>query len=218
MQSTIQRDIQDFARVDRLSTLPRLFRVLAEFSGQLTNYSGIGAMVDLNHVTAHRYIDVLEGLFLLNTLSPWYTNKLKRLIKSQKLYFFDSGLLAVMRNLTAEQILRERTPFGPILETFVFSELSKLSDWSDEHYIFSHFRDRRQNEVDFVLEDLSGRTVGIEVKAAATVSSSDFSGLRQLAIACDQFVTGIVLYDHDRVVSFGENMFAIPISALWSSN
>lgn len=217
VQSTIQRDVQEVARVDQLSALPRLFRVLAEFSGQLANYSGIGNMVNLNHVTARRYIDVFERLFLVNPIGPWYSNELKRLIKSPKLYFFDSGLLATMRNLTPERILRDRTPFGSILETFVFSELSKLADWSDEPYFLSHFRDRRQNEVDFVLEDLSGRVVGIEVKAAATVSSSDFSGLRCLASACDQFVTGIILYDHDRVVSFGESMFAIPISALWSS-
>jgi hypothetical protein len=151
-------------------------------------------------------------------VAPWYTNELKRLIKTPKLYFFDSGLLATMRNLTPERILRDRTPIGAILETFVFSELSKLSDWSDEQYIFSHFRDRRQNEVDLVLEDLSGRVVGIEVKASATVSSRDFIGLRRLASGCDRFVAGIILYDHDRVVSFGENMFAVPISALWSSN
>ena len=218
VQATIQRDVQDIARVDQLTAMPRLFRILAEFSGQLANYSSIGSMVDMNHVTARRYVNVFESLFLVNSVPPWFTNNLKRLIKSPKLYFFDSGLLAAMRNVTPDRISRNRTLFGSIVETFVFAELSKLTDWTDEHYMVSHFRDRRQYEVDFVLEDLSGRVVGIEVKAGATVSSSDFAGLRRLAGACGQFVMGIVLYDHDRVVSFGENMFAIPIAALWNSN
>ncbi|WP_281024480.1 MULTISPECIES: DUF4143 domain-containing protein [unclassified Rhizobium] len=81
---------------------------------------------------------------------------------------------------------------------------------------FSHFRDKQQNEVDIVIENRRGRIVGIEIKAAATASCADFSGLRILAEASgEKFVSGFVLYDHQKVVPFGERLYAVPISASW---
>jgi predicted AAA+ superfamily ATPase len=80
----------------------------------------------------------------------------------------------------------------------------------------SHYRDKEQNEVDIVIEDQSQKTVGLEVKASATVSSADFGGLRKLAESAGKhFALGLVLYDGDAVVPFGPNLFAAPISSLW---
>ena len=217
VEAIVQRDVRDIARIDQLNLMPRLMRVLAEYSGQLVNYSGFGAPLGMNHVTVQKYLGVFESLFLLSTLPPWYTNTLKRLTKSPKLHFLDSGLLAALRGLTPEHILRDRQPFGPLLETFAFGETLKLASWSGDRYAFSHFRDKDRNEVDIVIEDGRGRIVGIEVKAAATVTGKDFSGLRRLAAgAGEDFVSGIVLYDGDRTVPFGERMAAAPVSALWS--
>lgn len=122
-----------------------------------------------------------------------------------------------MLNLSAEKLETDRTSFGPLLETFVVGELLKLASFSDDRYRFSHFRHRQRDEVDIVIEDMDGRIVGIEVKASATVISSDFSGLKRLEHECgDRFTLGMVLYDHEHVVSFGARLLAVPISALWS--
>ena len=216
IEAIIQRDVQDIAQVDQLAAMPHLLRAFAEHSGQLANYSGIGARVGMNHVTTRKYLGIFENLFLVQSLPPWHTHALKRIAKSPKLHFIDSGLLAALRGLSPDRLQRERTPFGALLETFVYAELRKLASWSDERYALSHFRDKSGNEVDIVLEDGSGRIVGIETKAAATVSSRDFSGLHRLAASCgERFALGMVLYDHDRVVPFGEKLFAAPISALW---
>lgn len=216
VEAIVQRDVRDIARVDQLAMMPRLLRVLAEHSGQLVNYSGLGSPVGMNHVTTRRYMDILESLFLVDTLPAWHTRALRRLAKAPKLHFLDSGLLASIRNLSPERLRRDRTAFGPLLETFVFDELLKLASWSDDRYTFSHFRERGQNEVDLVIEDDDGRVVGVEVKASATVSAGDFSGLRRLEAACaDRFVLGLVLYDHHQAVPFGERMFAAPVSGLW---
>jgi hypothetical protein len=110
----------------------------------------------------------------------------------------------------------DRTAFGAILETFVLAEILKLASWTGEHYEFFHFRDKQQNEVDIVIEDHAGRIVGIEVKAAATVTAADFGGLRKLAEASGKrFALGLVLYDHSQVVPFGERLLAAPLSTLW---
>ncbi len=218
VDAIVQRDVRDVAQIDQLAIMPKLLNMLAEHSGQLVNYSGIGSAVNLNHVTTQKYLRVFESLFIVQTLQPWFTNKLKRLTKSPKLHFLDAGLLAALRGISPETVRKNKMPFGAILETFVFSELQKVATWSEERCSFSHFRDKDKNEVDIVIENRRGEIVGIEVKSSATVSSDDFSGMRKLAEACgDRFVQGIVLYDHDQVVPFAENMFAAPLSSLWSS-
>ncbi len=217
IEAIVQRDVRDIARIDRLGSMPRLLRILAEHSGQLVNYSGFGAPLGMNHVTARKYLDIFESLFLVYTLPPWYTNTLKRLTKSPKLHFLDAGLLAALRGLAPDRLRRDRTPFGPLLETFVLGELLKLASWANDRYAFSHFRDKQQNEVDIVIENERGEIVGVEVKASATVSASDFSGLRRLAAgAGGRFAMGLVLYDRESSIPFGRQMAAVPISALWS--
>ncbi len=213
----VQRDISEIARIGQLGQMPKLLRILAEHSGQLINYSGIGAALGMSHVTTQKYVGVFENLYLIHSLPPWFTNRLKRLIKSPKLHFLDSGLLSAPRGMSAERIAGDRTPLGAILETFVVGECLKLASWSDERCSFSHFRDKDGNEVDLVVENRRGEIVGIEVKASATVTSADFSGLRKLAGACgSNFVQGIVLYDSDQVVSFGKNLLAVPLASLWA--
>ena len=217
VDAIVQRDVRDVAQVDQLQQMPKLLRVLGEHSGQLVNYSGIGASLGMNHVTTQKYVGVFESLFLVRTLPPWHDNQLKRLTKTPKLHFLDAGLLAALRDLTLDRLRADRTPFGALLETFVLAELQKLASWADGRFEFSHFRDKEQNEVDIIIEDRRGRVVGVEVKAAATVTSSDFNGLRKLADACgDRFVLGLVLHDHDKIVPFGSRLAAAPISALWT--
>ncbi|MDE1994682.1 MAG: ATP-binding protein [Rhizobiaceae bacterium] len=216
IQAIVQRDVRDVAQIEQIAQMPRLLRILAEHSGQLVNYSGIGSAIGMNHITTQKYVGIFESLFLAHTVQPWFSNKLKRLTKTPKLHFLDSGLLASLRDLSLDRLRSDRVQFGALLETFVFGEILKLASGEQTRLEFSHFRDKQQNEVDIVIEDRRGRIVGIEIKAAASVSSSDFSGLRILAEASgERFVSGMVLYDHHKVIPFGDRLSAVPISALW---
>jgi len=90
--------------------------------------------------------------------------------------------------------------------------------WSDIRVTPFHFRDWEKNEVNMVLERDDGAILGIEVKAGATVSLSDFTGLRKLADACgDRFAFGVMLYDGDAIIPAGSKLAAAPLSCLWSS-
>ena len=212
----LDRDVRDIANIDQLDRLPRLLDVLAEHAGQLVNHSSFGAALGLSSITAQKYVAILERLFLVRTLQPWSTNRLSRLVKTPKLHFLDTGLLAALRDTDTEEIRSERSYFGPILESFVVSEVFKLAAWSERRLTFSHYRTKDQDEVDLVIEDRRGRIIGIEVKAAATVRQQDLRGLRQLQEAVgDRFVHGIVLHDHDRITPFGERLHAAPLSSLW---
>ena len=135
-------------------------------------------------MTTQKYTDVVQRLYLVRALQPWYTNDLKRLVKTPKRHFLDSGLLAAPRKTSPVRLNCDRMTFGALLETFVLGELLKLASWNSEQIDFFHFRDRYDNEVDHVIEDSRGQVVGIDVKAAATVTKSDFSGLRKRAEAC----------------------------------
>ena len=217
VDAIIRRDFYDIARIDQLGAMPRLIRILAGYSGQLANYSRVGKKADMNHVTTRRYVSIFEYVYLVHSLQPWFTNRLKRIAKSPKLHFLDSGLLVALMGVSQEHLNHDRTVFGPILESFVLGELLKIASWSDERYYFWHFRQNDQQEVDIVIEDLRGNIVGVEVKASASVNRKDFAGLRSLAHACgDRFALGVVLYNHDKTLPFGDRLVAAPVSALWS--
>lgn len=217
VEALLQRDLRDIRRIDRMAMMPRLLRALAACAGQLANYSALGKAIGLNHATTRAYASVLENAFLLRMLPPWHTNMLKRIVKTPKIQFLDSGLLAALRGIGPDHVRRQRSLFGPILESFVYAELLKLAGWADSPVTISHYRDAAGNEVDFVLENSRGEIVGIEVKAAATVYNRDFSGLRRLANACgSSFKQGLVLCDHDEIIRFGDRFAAAPVSVLWS--
>jgi hypothetical protein len=217
LHSVLARDLRDIADVEKLTDLPKFVRLLAEHAGQLVNYSQIGSGIYISHKTAQRYVGLLEQIFLVAALQPWYTNRIKRIIKTSKLHFLDSGLLAASRGLTIDRIARHRQMFGALLESFVFAEIMKLATVSSVRLTPYHFRDQDMREVDIVLETDDGRIAGLEIKAGATVSDGDFAGLRKLADACkSRFVFGAVLYDGDTIVPFGKTLVAAPISCLWN--
>lgn len=216
VQQVLDRDVRDIARVEQIEKLPAFMAVLAEHAGQLVNQSVVGAALNLSHVTTQRYAGILERLFLIRRLTPWYTNRLSRLIKTPKLHFLDSGLLAALRQIDASSIAADRTLFGPLLETFVVSEVMKLVSWSAGNYRLSHFRTREQDEVDIVIENGRGQIVAIEVKASSTIRPRDFSGLQKLQQAAgDKFLRGLILHDHDRVTPISEKIQGGPVSLLW---
>lgn len=216
LTSILTRDLRDIAAIEKLTELPKFVRLLAEHSGQLVNYSRLGAGIDVSHKTGQRYVALLEQVFLVSTLQPWYTNALKRVTRTPKLHFLDSGLLASATGLSFDRVKANRERFGALLESFVFAEVLKLMSASDLRLTPYHFRDQQMHEVDIVLERDDGMVVGIEVKSSATVKSSDFAGLRTLAAACgDRFAYGVVLYDSADLVPFGDRLAAVPLSALW---
>ena len=217
LTSVLTRDLKDIAEIEKLTELPKFVRLLSEYSSQLVNYSQFGGSIGVSHKTGQRYVALLEQVFLVATLQPWYTNALKRIAKTPKLHFLDTGLLATARGLTFDRVKADRGAFGALLETFVFSEIMKLMSASDLRLTPYHFRDQQMREVDIVLERDDGMIVGIEVKASATVKSGDFGGLRTLAEACgDRFAYGVVLYDSTDVVPFGDRLAAAPLSTLWN--
>jgi predicted AAA+ superfamily ATPase len=212
----IQRDIRDLARISEFDALPRLMMMAAGQTACLVNVSELAAPFQVSRQTIRDYVTLLSRIFLLEELPAWHNNRLSRLIKTPKMHVGDTGLTCSLLGLDAERLWKERGLFGRILETFIFQELRRQASWYEETVSFSHFRDKDKVEVDIVLE-CAGTVAGVEVKAAATVTGDDFKGLRKLQEAAQRnFAAGVVLYDGDAVVPFGNRLYAVPISSLWS--
>ncbi len=213
----LQRDVRDLANIERLSEVPRLLALLASRACELVNYADIARSLSISQTTLKRYMALMETTFLVRLLPAWYANIGKRLTKSPKLLLVDTGLLTHLLGTDADRLRSERILLGHVLENFVATELIKQLGWSKARCGLFHFRTQAGQEVDFVLEDSSGRLVGIEVKASATVDKKDFRGLKIFAETVgSRFVRGILLYTGDVAVAFGDNLLAIPVSCLWS--
>lgn len=150
---------------------------------------------------------------------PGRKDRLNRVVKTPKLQFIDSGLLATLLDLGATEVQQDRTRFGNVLETFVFAELLKHSTTADGDYRLMYYRDADKFEVDTVIENAAGQLVGVEVKASATVKQSDLRGLRKLSsLAGDNFKMGVLFYDGDETMPLGNGLWAAPLSTLWGTN
>ncbi len=213
IDAIIQRDIRDIASIDKLDQLPRFLRALAQVSG---NYTRLGGEVGLDGKTAARYIGVFEQMYLLRRVEVWSKNRLSRVVKTPKLQFIDSGLLATLADISTNEIQRDRSRFGAVLETFAYGELLKHATTAEGSYRLLYYRDADKLEVDVVIENQAGQLVGVEVKAAATIQESDLRGLKRLAsVAGDRFKMGVLLYDGSETLPLGGGLWAAPLSSLW---
>lgn len=218
LDSIIQRDIRDTTRIAALDILPKLLEAAAAQTANLFNATALTAPFALSRTTIRDYLALLERVFLIERLLPWHSNRLSRLVKTPKLHFGDTGLAASLLGIGATAVAEDRTLFGRLLETFVFQELNRQSSWQEQPIRFHHFRDRDGVEVDIVLEQGVNAVVGVEVKAGATVTKASFSGLQKLEQAAGRrFVRGVVLYDGEQTLPFGDRLQAVPIRRLWET-
>jgi hypothetical protein len=218
IETQVQRDVRDMARIASLSALPRLLALAAGQTAQLINVSDLASPFQLSRPTIRDYVTLLERVFLLEELPPWHSNRLSRLVKTPKLHVGDTGLACALLGLDPAALMQDRGTLGQLLETFVFQELRRQASWHEEEPRFHHYRDKDGAEVDLVLERGAGQVAGVEVKASATVTAADFRGLRKLkAAAGKRFAAGVVLYDGETTAGFGDGLYAVPIRALWET-
>ncbi|HLS55494.1 MAG TPA: ATP-binding protein [Zeimonas sp.] len=216
IESLVTRDVRDLARIGALDALSRLVALAAGQTARLLNVSELAAPFQLSRPTIKDYVTLLERVFLLESLPPWHSDRLSRLVKTPKLHLGDTGVACALLGLDADGLWADRATFGQLLETFVFQELRRHASWQEDDIRFHHFRHKDGAEVDIVLERGGKGVAGVEVKAAATVTAADFRGLRKLQEATGKrFHGGVVLYDGETSVAFGDKLYAVPIRALW---
>ena len=216
LDALLQRDAPDIAGIRHAASLPRLLTRLAAQSAQLLNVADVAQGLSITRQTTDAYIGVLERLFLVEKLAPWHSNRIKRLVKTPKVHVLDTGLLSQVMGYAPSTFRDDRGALGHALETFVYVELRRQASALLEPPSFWHFRDKNGVEVDIVIESSASLFVGVEVKAAATVTAGDFQGIERLRRVLGRTpLLGVVLYTGEHLLRFGESNFAVPIDALW---
>lgn len=216
VQNLIDRDVRQLAEIERAPQLTTLVRLLAARAGQLVAPGSLESDLRISRPTVARYMRLLEEVFLIKRLPGWSRNLGTRATAAPKLIFADSAIAARLLGLESHALRRPGAPFGPLLENFVLSEIARQLTWSHHLADLYHYRDHNKVEVDGILEDRHGQVIGIEVKAASTVRTKDFNGLRQLSAKIgDDFLLGVVLYTGTATLPFGAKLRAVPVSALW---
>ena len=208
--------MRELAHIGHLDALPKLLTLAASQTARLANLSQLASAFELSRPTIRNYLTLMERLFLVEFLPPWFSNRAKRLIKGPKLHFGDTGLACSLLRCGAAEVYDQRALLGQLLETFVFGEIAKQAAAHPERIALHHLRDKDGYEVDIVVQR-GTQHVGIEVKAASSVHEGDFRGIKRLReLLGHRFRGGIVLYDGDHVLPFGERLLAVPLNALWS--
>ena len=177
VQTYLERDVRQIINVRDLSLFERFLKLCATRSGQLFNATNIGAEAGIDQSTVREWLSVLETSFILTRLQPHHVNLSKRILKSPKLFFLDTGLLCYLLGIRSAEQLAHHPLRGAIVETFVASELIKNRYNVAEEPSMGFFRDSAGHEIDFVIDD--GADVRLlEVKASSTFNSEFLKNIR----------------------------------------
>jgi len=206
----------DLARIERIAEMPHLMGLLASRVGHFLNVEELARTTRLNSMTLHRYMTLLEALFMIYLLPAWHSHLGKRLVKSPKLYLNDTALQLFNLHVDTEKLLADPYLMENVMENFVVMELLKQCTWSGQNIRMYHYRDYRQSEVDIILEGPNGKLVAIEFKSSETISAQDFKSLRLFLEENElNAFQGILLYAGSQTLAFGDKLTAVPLSALW---
>ncbi len=172
----IERDVRSIKNIGNLSLFHKFVKLCAARSGHLVNLSELGNVCGINHNTARSWLSVLEASYIIFLLQPHHVNFNKRLIKSPKLYFYDTGLLCSILNIRDPKSIIYSPQRGQIFETFIVSEIVKYFANRGEAGEIYFWRDKTGHEIDCVIEH-NQDLIPVEIKAGETVVSDYFKNL-----------------------------------------
>jgi predicted AAA+ superfamily ATPase len=168
--SYVERDVRQLVAVRDLSTFQTFVRMCAARTGQLLNLASLGADCGISAVTARHWLTVLESSYVVTLLRPHHRNLGKRLVKTPKLYFLDSGLAAWLLGIQNAQALETHAARGALFETWVVSELLKQRFNAGRPSDLFFWRDHVGQEIDIVIDTAAG-LVPLEIKSGSTFAA-----------------------------------------------
>jgi len=194
VRTYVERDARQVGSIGDLAAFTRFVALCAGRSGQLLNLSALGADAGVSHTTARSWISVLEASYLVMLARPHHANFNKRIVKTPKLVFLDTGLLCRLLGLRRASDLAVHPLRGAVFESFVVAEMAKVFLHHGEPAPLYFWRDSHGREVDALL-DFAVRKVAVEVKSGLTVAGDAFRGLE--AYRALSGADGVLVYGGD---------------------
>ena len=177
VQTYVQRDVRLLRNITNLATFNRFIFLCANYAGQIMNRDDLAQKTGVDTKTILAWLGLLENSYIAFQLQPWYNNMNKRLIKSPKLYFYDTGLLCYLLGIKTETGLQNHAAYGAIFENWIISEIRKNTSNAGLNEGLYYFRDSAGNEVDLII-DREAEPVAIEIKSGTTLNPGLFRGLK----------------------------------------
>jgi len=175
-QTYLERDVRSIINVGDLESFGRFIRLCAGRNGQLLNLTSLASDCGITHSSARRWLSVLEASFIITILRPYHRNYGKRLIKSPRLFFLDTGLLCYLLQIRKPEELHFHGSKGAIFESYVLSEIYKHFAHRGERPPLSFWRDSSGHEVDLLIEH-GDTLIPVEIKSSKTLAGDQFKGL-----------------------------------------
>lgn len=198
VQTYIERDVQQLIKVKDLNTFRMFLRMCAGRAGQIVNLSSIGNDCGISHSTVKEWLSVLEASYIIFQLQPHFKNFSKRLIKSPKLYFYDTGLLSWLLGVKQPEQITTHAMRGALFENFIISEFLKNQYAKGEPSSLYMWRDNKGLEIDLIV-DQGAKLIPIEIKSGQTIASDFFKNLKKWqALAGDQGGQALLIYGGDQ--------------------
>ncbi len=204
VRTYVERDVRALANIGDLATFTRFLRLCAGRVGQLLNLSALGADAGVDHTTARRWISILEASYVIRLLPPHFRNFSKRLVRTPKLYFYDTGLACTLLGVRSVGDVATHPLRGPLVENLVVTELLKVFLHHGEPAPLYFWRDHAGHEADVLIE-LGSEAIPVEVKSAATIPADAFGGLRTYA-AISGRKSGVLVYGGQESYMRGDNV------------
>ncbi|MBI2440220.1 MAG: ATP-binding protein [Lentisphaerae bacterium] len=210
IQTYLERDVRQLLNIGDLNSFARFLRLLAARTGQLLNYSDLGRDAGVSAPTARKWASVLEASGQIYLLPPYFKNFGKRLIKSSKIYFLDTGLATFLTGLHSREPIMRGPFIGSLLETAIVSSWVKTFYHRGLPPPLYFWRSRDGLEIDLVIE-YDGRLYPIEIKATATVTPHHAAGLRKWnELTGANETAGIIMANIDGPMSVAPGIRAVP--------
>lgn len=208
VQTYVQRDVRLLRNITNLAAFTRFIYLCANYAGQILNRDDLAKKTGVDTKTILAWLGLLENSYILFQLQPWYNNLNKRIVKSPKLYFYDTGLLCFLLGIKTEASLQKNTTYGAIFENWAISEIRKNNFNQAQNEGMYYFRDSAGNEIDLILER-EGEPIAIEIKSSKKVEDSMLRSLKYWQKLQPNSQT-ILLHGGDRNELLNEKMSILP--------
>ena len=223
VETVISRDIVQIGDVRRAGLLGRLLRLAAADTAREVNIARWSQQLGADRATVESYLGWLRTVFLVHELPSWTRNRSARVVRRLKLHLTDSGLAAAMTGVDADALRSPTaTATGPLLETFVVSEVARQLAAGADRVMLYHYSDNARREADLILERPDGAIVAVEIKATSSPRASDLRHIAALRDGLDRaepgaFRAGVLVHTGHNALSFGDRLHSVPLAALWEA-
>ncbi|MBU1366466.1 MAG: ATP-binding protein, partial [Candidatus Omnitrophica bacterium] len=211
----IERDLRDLTQIANISDFQRFYQMLAFQIGSILNLSNIANDVGITVPTCKKYLQILEASYQYLLLKPYHLNVHKRLIKSPKVYVWDTGLCNFFLGYSSIKQLKESGRFGNIFENCIISEMTKQNNLLQKKSNMYFWRTSNGAEIDLIIER-GEDVIPIEIKSNVRINNVSIRGLLDFLKlkTPKRILFGVVFYRGDRIFRLTEKILAIPVGYL----